>query len=432
VQGNFDLAQSRIKADLVIRNIGQLLTMQGGSNSPVIQPTVKSLGIVRGGGTCICGASGRICFVGKETDLSEKVDTGSALEINANNRLVLPGFVDSHTHAIFAGSRENEIQFKISGLSYLEILKRGGGILKTVRQTRSASDQDLISQTKNRLDRMIACGTTTFEIKTGYGLSLKEETRLLGLIDNIKRSPGYDIESTLLAAHAMPKEFSSKRKFIDEVVFPSIDYAAEKKLASFCDVFMERGVFNGSDSKKILEYAKSRGLKLKIHADEFSDLGGAKIASYLGVVSADHLLKASTNGIKSLGKGGIVCVLLPGTSLALFAPSYAKARALIQSKAPVAIATDLSPNSWVESMQFVISLACYGMKMTPEEALIASTINGAHAIGRANDVGSLEEGKLCDLLITNLDNYEEIPYRIAANSISKVIKQGRVIQDNQN
>ncbi len=426
------MAGSRIKADLVIRDIGQLLTMRGHSDFPVVQPNMDSLGIInKPQEMCIAAASGVICFVGRRSDVSDRIDTSSSREISANNRLVLPGFVDSHTHAIFAGSRVEEVKLKIAGLSYLQILSRGGGIQKTVSQTRRASDQELISQTRARLDRMISCGTTTFEIKTGYGLSLKEEIRLLELINRIKRELGYDIEPTLLAAHALPAEYSSSRKFIADIVYPAIDHAAEKDLARFCDVFMERGIFTGRDAEQILTYARSRGLEPKLHADEFSDLGGAALAARLKVISADHLLKTSKKGITSLGRNHTLCVLLPGTSLASFAPEYANARSLIKAKAPVAIATDLSPNSWIESMQFIISLACYGMKMAPEEAIVASTINGAHAIGRASEVGSVEIGKSCDLLITSLERYEQIPYRIAANNVALVIKRGNLIRENQ-
>lgn len=425
------MANSRIKADLVIRNIGQLLTLGGHSKSAVIRPNARSLGIIdKSQGCSIASSSGKICYVGSDSDISEYVSTASSVEIDAKKHMVLPGFVDSHTHAIFAGSREEEIRYKISGLSYLQILKRGGGILKTVAETRRATDQELISQTRRRLDRMICSGTTTFELKTGYGLRVKDEIRLLELIDRLKQEFGYDIEPTLLSAHALPIEYRRSKKFIDEVVLPTIDIAAEEHLARFCDVFMERGIFDGSEADYILTYARTKGLELKIHADEFSNLGGALLASRLKVTSADHLLRTSRGGMSALGKNNTTCVLLPGTSLASFAPSYANARGLIDAGAPVALATDLSPNSWIESMQFVVSLACYGMKMSPEEALIAATINGAHAIGRGKDIGSIEEGKSCDVLITEATRYQEIPYRIASNSVTHVIKKGSVIREN--
>lgn len=384
----------------------------------------------RSEGSTIASSSETICYVGSGSSISEEIDTTSAMEIDAKKNLVLPGFVDSHTHAIFAGSREEEIQYKISGLSYLQILKRGGGILKTVAQTRRATDRDLISQTRQRLDRMTSFGTTTFEVKTGYGLSVKEETRLLELIRRLKQEFSYDIVPTLLSAHALPREYRRSKEFVEEVVLPTIDIAAERQLARFCDVFMEKGVFDGREAERILKYARAKGLGLKIHADEFSDLGGAALASRLKASSVDHLLRTSNKGMARLGRSGTTCVLLPGTSLASFAPAYANARGLIKAGAPVALATDLSPNSWVESMQFVISLGCYGMKMTPEEALAASTINGAHAIGRASEVGSIELGKSCDVLITEVRRYQEIPYRIGSNCVTHVVKKGDIIREN--
>ncbi|MGI0081275.1 MAG: imidazolonepropionase [Nitrososphaerales archaeon] len=425
------MAKSRIKADLVIRNIGQLLSLRGHSRLPVVRPNSRTIGLIdKPQGSSIASCSGKICFVGSNSHVSAEVETTSAVEIDAKNNLVLPGFVDSHTHAIFAGSREEEIQYKISGLSYLQILKRGGGILKTVAQTRAATNEDLISETRQRLDNMVSSGTTTFEVKTGYGLSVKEEIRLLELIRELKQEFGYDIESTLLSAHALPAEYRKSREFVEEVVLPTIDIAAQSRLAKFCDVFMEKGVFDGKETEQILTYSQAKGLEAKIHADEFSDLGGAALASRLKVRSADHLLRTSKQGMASLGKTKTVCVLLPGTSLASFAPAYANARGLMEAGAPVALASDLSPNSWIESMQFVASLACYGMKMTPEEALVGATINGAHAIGRGKDVGSIEEGKSCDVLITEVKKYQEIPYRIASNCVTHVIKKGALIREN--
>ena len=422
----------RPKADLVIRNIGELLTMAGHSKEPVVKPSEESLAIAKSqGGLCVASSSGRICYIGVPQGLVEHVDVGSAVEVDAMGKAVVPGFVDSHTHALFAGSREEELSYKISGLSYLEILSRGGGILKTVRETRLASDETLAAETSKRLDRMTEYGTTTFEIKTGYGLSVKEEIRLLRLIGVLKDA-GYDIEPTLLSAHAVPEEYSDRAgNYVDEVVLPTIDEASKAHLARFCDVFLEKGVFGRAEARSILEYAKKKRLAPKLHADEFSDLGGAKLASELDAVSADHLLCASNAGIRALAKRKTMCVLLPGTSFSSFAPAYANAREIISKGAPVALATDMSPNSWIESMQFVISLSCYGMKMTPEEALIAATINGAHAIRRSHEVGSIEVGKHLDAVVTSLCSYREIPYRIAGNCARVVIKKGKVVHEAQ-
>ena len=405
--------------------------MSGYSHQACVRPTESSLGIIGNPTTsyaCIASKADNICFVGKFSQLHDSIDTSSANEVDAGEALVIPGFVDAHTHCLFAGSRESELNDKLSGLSYLEILTKGGGIMKTVRETRAASDSQVITPTKERLDRMLSLGTTTFEIKTGYGLDLNTEIRLLRLIEQLKNFGNYDIVPTLLSAHAVPPEFSKDiHHYVEKVVKPTIDYSSDNKLATFCDVFMEEGVFGREESKSILEYARSKGLALKIHADEFSDTGGASLAGKLRVVSADHLMRASPAGIKDLSDAGVISVLLPGTSFSSFSTAYANAREMIARGCAVALGTDLSPNSWIESMQFVISLACYKLHMTPAEALVAATINAAHSIGRAKDVGSIEAGKKCDVLIMGLSNYGEIPYRIASNNVATVIKSGEIV-----
>ena len=278
---------------------------------------------------------------------------------------------------------------------------------------------------------MVSFGTTTFEVKSGYALSVNGEIRLLELLHKLRTKYGFDIEPTLLSAHAIPKEYSGRSQaYIEDVVIPTINICADRSLARFCDVFLEEGAFGYGEAERILTYAARVGLKSKIHADEFSDQGGARLASELGAVSADHLGRASMMGMKSLARKGVVGVLLPGTLFSSFAGAYAKAREMIEFGVPVAIGSDMSPNSWIESMQFVCTLACYGMRLTPEEALVGATINGAHAISRADSVGSIELGKDFDVLVFNLKNYVEVPYRIGSNNVEKVIKRGRVIAEN--
>ena len=423
--------QARKKADLVLKNIGELVTMSGHSSKPVKFPDAGALGVLKTSALCVATTGEKISFLGREQDLRNALDTASAREINCEGKLVLPGFVDSHTHAIFAGSRENELAMKLQGASYLDILKSGGGILRTVKQTNDAPDEVILNETRERLDRMISFGTTTVEVKTGYSLSVSGEIRLLELLRRLKSQYGYDIEPTLLSAHAVSSEYAGKAgQYIEEVVIPSVNVCSERRLATFCDVFLEQGVFGYSESERILTHASRVGLKTKIHADEFSDQRGAELGARLGVTSADHLARSSLEGIDLLARKGIVAVLLPGTMFSSFSPSYAKARQFIDSGAPVAIATDLSPNSWIESMQFVMCLACYGMRMTVEEALVAATINGAHAIGRAQDIGSVEVGKKADLLITDVSSYLEVPYRVASNVVTAVVKSGRVVREN--
>lgn len=419
------MEKDRPQVDLILRNISELVTLAGASSSPVRFPTKETLGALRTSDLCVTVSSGKISYVGRLSDLSEHFSTSSAVEIDCCSQLVMPGFVDSHTHAIFSGSREGELSAKLAGVSYLEILKSGGGILRTVRETRKAPDDELVSQTARRLKRMNSYGTTTIEIKSGYALNVSGEIRLLELLSVLKDDHHYDIEPTLLAAHAVPQEYSGKTEsYISEVVTPSINVVAEKKLAKFCDVFLEEGVFDYRDSESILSHASRVGLSTKIHADEFSDQRGAELASKLGVVSADHLGRSSLEGISMLSKSRAVAVLLPGTLFSSFVGTYAKARQFIDLGLPVAIATDLSPNSWIESMQFVISLACYGMRLSVEEAITAATINGAHAISRSEDVGSVEVGKRANLLVCNVENYQQVPYRIGSNIVEKVIQNG--------
>jgi len=418
-------------ADLILSNIGELLTLSGSSTKPVKFPTFETLGVLKTEELCVATCADKISFVGRRSDLKDRFRTTAAVEIDCGGQLVLPGFVDSHTHAIFAGSREGELSEKLSGMSYLDILKSGGGILKTVGETNRVSDQELVSQTEKRLKRMIASGTTTVEIKSGYALTVSGEVRLLEILEKLRNEFSYDIVPTILSAHAIPREYEGRNgAYISEVVFPSINVAAERKLAKFCDVFLEEGVFGYRDSETILNHGTRVGLQMKIHADEFSDQRGAELGAKLGVVSADHLGRASLDGISALSRSGTMAVLLPGTLFSSFVGTYAKARQFIDLGVPVAIATDLSPNSWIESMQFVISLACYGMRITVEEAIVGATINGAHAISRANDVGSIEIGKKANLLLCNVENYKQVPYRIACNAVAKIIRNGKLSLDN--
>jgi len=401
--------------DILIKNANELITLKG-PNKPRIKKQMEKLSIVKQGSLAI--KDGRIIDVGKNLSYDAKKI------IDASGKTVMPGFVDPHTHLVFAGSREFEFGMKLKGLSYMDILKKGGGIVYTVNETRKASKESLLQQSKKRLDKMILYGTTTCEAKSGYGLETSTELKILETQKKLNETHPMDIVSTFLGAHAVPKEHS-----VDDYVNIVIDEMLPKTkgLAQFCDVFCEKGVFTVNQSKKILEAGKKYGLIPKIHADEIVDTGGAGLAAKIGAVSADHLLMSSDKGLKEMAKKGVIGVLLPGTPFSLMMQQYASARKMIEFGVPVALATDLNPNCWIENMQFMIQLACLNMKMTPAEAVTASTFNAACAIGLQDNIGSLEKGKQADVIILDCPNHMFLPYHYGINLVETVIKKGIII-----
>jgi imidazolonepropionase len=404
-----------MKADLLIKNATQLLTVK--SDKPKTKGEMEELGIIND--SAIAVRNNRIFRIDK------KIKIDAEKTIDASNKVVMPGFVDPHTHLVFSGSRENELKMKLKGKTYLEILESGGGIHSTVNKTREADVKELVALGLNRLDEMLLNGTTTVEAKTGYGLSVNDEIKCLKVINELNKQHVVDVVPTFLGAHAIPSEFKSNSdKYVDLIikdVLPKIG-----NLAEFCDVFCEKNVFTIKQSKRLLNEAKKFGLIPKIHADELYCTGGAELASEVGCVSADHLLRASDTGIKKMAEKGVIGVLLPGTSFTTM-EKYADARKYIDYGLPVALATDFNPNCWINNMGFIIALACYNMKMTPAEAIAASTINAAFAINREKEIGSLEVGKKADILILNAPNYESIPYRLGMNVVDAVIKNGKIV-----
>jgi imidazolonepropionase len=401
--------------DLLITNASELLTLKG-PQTPRVKAQMGKLGIIRNGSVAV--QNGCIVDVGK--NLRYKADA----IIDASGKVVIPGFVDPHTHVVFAGSREFELDLKLAGISYMEILKRGGGIYYTVNETRKASFGRLLQQAKTRLDTMLSYGTTTCEAKTGYGLETATELKMLKVQKKLQETHPMDISSTFLGAHAVPKDLTAEeyvRTVIDEML------PKTKGLARFCDVFCEKGVFTIAQSRRILDAGKRYGLIAKLHADEIVDTGGASLAAMVGAISADHLLMSSEQGLKEMAKTGVIGVLLPGTPFCLMQQRYASARKIIEVGVPVALGTDLNPNCWTENMQFIIQLACLNMHMAAAEAITAATFNAACAIGLQNTVGSLEPGKQADLLILNCPNHQFIPYHYGVNLIETVIKKGRVL-----
>ena len=402
-------------ADLVIKNANELVTLKG-PNRPRIKNEMSNISVINNSSIAI--KNGKIIDIGK--GLKYKAEE----IINASGKIVLPGFVDPHTHVVFAGSREFELNMKLKGLSYMGILKKGGGIFFTVTKTRDASIDDLVLQSNKRLDKMLEYGTTTCEAKSGYGLDTDTELKILKIQDRLNKTHKIDIVSTFLGAHAVPKDVDTE-DYVDTIVNEMIPKIGN--LASFCDVFCEEGVFTVEQSKKILEVGKNYGLTPKIHADEIVDTGGASLAAEVGAISADHLLMSSDNGLKQMAKKGVIGVLLPGTPFSLMIQKYPPARKMIEYGIPLALATDLNPNCWTENMQFMIQLACFNMKLTPAESVTAATFNAACAIGLNDTVGSLEKGKQADVVILDCPNYKWIPYHFGVNLVETVIKKGGVL-----
>ena len=419
-----------IVPDTVIKHANELVTMNSKFGVPRIGKAMKELAIINDGALAI--KDGKIVFVGTTEELMKTVKIDEkTIQIDATNELVTPGFVDPHVHLIFAGSRENELTMKLAGKTYLEILEAGGGILKTVRETRKATIEELVENGKNILDKMLKHGTTTVEAKSGYGLSTKDEIKSLEAVRVLDKQHPIDLVPTFLGAHAIPPEYKGRTdEYVDLVISEMLPKVAEKGLAEFCDVFCEKGIFSVDQTRKILLAAKKLGIKTIIHIDEIVDTNGAALAAELKAVQTGHLLQSNDAGLKAMAKAGIIAILLPGTPFCLMMKDYAPARKMIEYGIPVAIATDLNPNCWTESMLMTIVLSCYNMKMSPAEALSAATINAACAIQRENEIGSLEVGKKADIAIFEVPNYYFLSYQFGINLVSKVIKNGKIVVEN--
>lgn len=405
--------------DVLIKDAEEVVTLQG-SKGPRKKREMNKLGIIKNGSVAI--NNGRIVAVGKpgEYEADEVID--------AAGKIVIPGFVDPHTHLVFSGSREFELDLKLKGVSYNEIRKMGGGIGYTVECTRKANIDALMQEALKRLDTMLTCGTTTCEAKSGYGLNTETELKILKVYRRLNEKHAVDIVPTFLGAHAVPDEYLGKEdEYVDLVIEEMIPFVAKRDLARFCDVFCEEGFFTREQARRILLEGKKHGLIPKIHADEFTSCGGAELASEVGAVSADHLLRVSKTGIQKMADSGLVAVLLPATVFSLMKHEYAPARQIIDAGVPVALATDLNPNCYSENMQFVIQLACFYMKMTPAEALTAATINAAYAIGKGDKIGSIEVGKQADIVILDCPSHKFIPYHFGVNLVKTVVKKGVVI-----
>ncbi|MFQ6065127.1 MAG: imidazolonepropionase [Candidatus Bathyarchaeia archaeon] len=412
------------EADLLIINASELLTIRGGTEKPLLGERMRDLGIIRDGGLAI--RNGRVAAVGKTEKIRAEFESSEI--IDARKRVVMPGFVDPHTHLVFAGSREEEFEMRIEGASYMEILQKGGGILKTVRETRRASREELLEGCRRTLNIMLEHGTTTVEAKSGYGLTTKDEVKCLEVLKLANTEHPVEIVPTFMGAHAVPTEYKDDVDgYVQLITDEMIPTVATHRLAKFCDVFCEKGVFTIEQSRRILLKGKEHGLMPKLHADEMSGLGGAELAAEIQAASAEHLLFASDIGLKAMAEHGVVAVLLPGASFTLMVQRYADARGMIELGVPVALGTDYNPSCWVESQQMIIALACRQMRMTPAEAIVAATINAAHAINRSREIGSLEPRKRADVIVLNVPNHRFLGYRFGVNLVDKVIKNGKLI-----
>ncbi|MHA1883091.1 MAG: imidazolonepropionase [Candidatus Thorarchaeota archaeon] len=415
-----------MKPDLLLTNIGQLATLAGNSDSPKTGEHMMDLSIIENGAVAI--KDNQIVLVGTTEDVLAQIPEEPVLpQIELPDMLALPGFIDSHTHLAFGGSRENDFAMKLLGKTYMEILEAGGGILNTLRATRAASQETLGRNAFSVAERMLAEGTTTVEAKSGYGLDTETELKMLHAIEGIKDKITTQLVSTFLGAHAVPPEFEDRTDdYVDLVINDMIPAVAETNLAEYCDVFCEKGVFDIEQSRRILLAAKDAGMKLKIHADEIVQLGGAELAAEVGASSADHLLMASDEGLEAMVKSGTVATLLPATAFSLNT-DYARARTMIEMGLPVALATDFNPNCANESLFFTIALSCYKMKMHPREVISALTVNAAHALDRAESIGSIEVGKRADIVILECPNPEFLAYRFGINLVHTVIANGEVV-----
>jgi imidazolonepropionase len=381
---------------------------------------MSNLAIIRDGGILIC--DGVIAAIGSSKEIARKV-RGSRI-VDAGGRVILPGFIDAHTHLVFAGNRLEDFERRSRGETYEQIAAAGGGIWSTVKKTRAASESDLFEQAKKHANWFLRCGTTTVEAKSGYGLTVDDELKILRVIRQLNAQTPLEVVPTFLGAHAAPREMHVD-EYVDRAIEEMLPRVVSEKLAEFCDVFCEHGYFDVEQSREILSAAKKLGLKLRIHADQLSNSGGAKLAGELKATTADHLEKTDGQGIGAMKSANVQPVLLPGSVYALGSACYPRAREMIETGLAVVIATDFNPGSSPSpSMPMMLSLACTQMKMSPAEALTASTINPAYTLGRGEKIGSLEPGKLANFSIFDCEDYRDLAYWFGFSQADSVYVRG--------
>ncbi len=405
---------------LAVLHASQLVTLAG-PNRFRVGAKMSTLAIIQDGGMLI--RDGKIDLVGASTEIENKA--GDSEVIDARGKVVLPGFVDAHTHLVFAGNRLDDFERRARGETYEQIAKAGGGIWSTVEKTRAASDADLLAQAKKHAEWFLRCGTTTVEAKSGYGLTLDDELKILRVMRRLKEETSLEIVPTLLGAHAVPRHMNAD-EYIDLVIDGMLPRVAGEKLAEFCDVFCEPGYFDIEQSRRILTAARKLGLNLRIHADQLTNSGGAQLAAELKTTTADHLEKTKEQGIAAMKAAGVQPVLLPGSVYALGLSDYPRTREMIEADLAVIIATDFNPGSSpTPSMPMILSLACTQMKMSPAEAITAATINPAHSLNRGDTIGSLESGKLANFSIFDCENYRELVYWFGIPQTHSVYVRGQ-------
>jgi imidazolonepropionase len=402
-------------SSLAVLHASQLVTLAG-PKRPRVGHELSELAIIRDGGMLI--HDGKIDIVGPSTEIEKKV--GDAEIIDAHGKVVVPGFVDAHTHLVFAGNRLDDFERRARGDTYEQIAKAGGGIWSTVEKTRAASEADLLAQVQRHAAWLLHCGTTTVESKSGYGLTVEDELKILRVMRRLNQETPLEIVPTFLGAHAVPRKMHAD-EYVDLVINEMLPRVTSENLAEFCDVFCEHNYFDIEQSRRILSAAKKLGLKLRIHGDQLSNSGGAMLAAELKATTADHLEKTDEQGITALKSAGVQPVLLPGSVYALGSTHYPRAREMIEAGLAVVIATDFNPGSSpTPSMPMILSLACIQMKISPEEAISASTINPAYSLGRGDEIGSLESGKVANFSILGCKDYRELAYWFGFSQVHSV------------
>ena len=409
-------------SSLAILHASQLVTLTG-PKRPRVGTELSALGIIRDGGILV--RDGKIEKIGPTDEIEKNV--GDAEVVDAGGHVVMPGFVDAHTHLVFAGNRLDDFERRARGETYEQIAKAGGGIWSTVQKTRAASELDLLTQAKKHANWFLRCGTTTVEAKSGYGLTVEDELKILRVMRQLKKEVRLEIVPTFLGAHAVPRELSPD-EYLDVVVTEMLPRVTAEKLAEFCDVFCERGYFNIDQSRKILSAAKKVGLSLRGHVDQLTNSGGAKLMAEMGATTADHLEQTDEQGIAALKEANVQPVLLPGSVYALGSSRYPRAREMIEAGLAVVLATDFNPGSSpTPSMPMVLSLACTQMKMSPAEAITASTVNAAYSVNRGDAIGSLEPGKLANFVIFDCEDYRELAYWFGIPQTHSVYVRGECV-----